>query len=480
MNLFSRIFRRNELKEVFTPGVIAKKTYVKRATLEADVDKFIDLPGLQIVLFGASGCGKSTLIFKKLEEHKIKWVKTSCSSDTTFDSLLKSAFDQLNAFVLTEISNSHKNIKAATLSAKLHRFEVGIKNENTNETSSTSSRIIPIQITAQRLAEFLGEAECVWVIEDFHKVAMAEKTKIADVMKVFVNTADVFPKVKIICLGVVGSAQELLQLDPNLQTRVAEIHVPLLTNAQLGEIVNRGFGLMNVKFKDGIRDRIVYYANNLGSICHHICNDICFNRGITKSRFFPVNLDHDDFNKSVESYVRRNSDTFTRRSEKIFSEKARRAVLQAFINSEQQFLSYGDLRDEAAEIGLKDPLEFQTVLESLISINFDEVLRFDENSKRYSFSNPFFYAFIKMKLAIETLEKGEIARRKKQKGLPLISSQAVFSFRVDDLFVNKVSKELNGYFESYLSELAAKSIEIPTNVQTKNWEAPLQRKGKKK
>jgi hypothetical protein len=43
------IFRKYRLDNVFTPSTIAKLTYVQRSTCENDVDKFLTIPGMQIV-----------------------------------------------------------------------------------------------------------------------------------------------------------------------------------------------------------------------------------------------------------------------------------------------------------------------------------------------------------------------------------------------------------------------------------------------
>jgi NRPS condensation-like uncharacterized protein len=103
-----RLFARYKLKYVFTPSTIAKLTYIKRETIEKDVEKYIEIPGMQLILFGHSGCGKSTLICNKLDKLKIRYIKTSCKSDTTLNDLIFSAFDQLNVFFDSSKSSTKK------------------------------------------------------------------------------------------------------------------------------------------------------------------------------------------------------------------------------------------------------------------------------------------------------------------------------------------------------------------------------------
>ncbi len=47
-----KLFNRKKLKNVFTPSSIAKLTYIERKELENDLEKFLDMPGMQIVLYG--------------------------------------------------------------------------------------------------------------------------------------------------------------------------------------------------------------------------------------------------------------------------------------------------------------------------------------------------------------------------------------------------------------------------------------------
>ena len=54
---------------------------------------------------------------------------------------------------------------------------------------TVNQRMLPAQLTPQRLGQFMGEAGYCWVLEDFHKINETEKTKIAQLMKVFMDMA---------------------------------------------------------------------------------------------------------------------------------------------------------------------------------------------------------------------------------------------------------------------------------------------------
>ena len=122
--------------------------------------------------------------------------------------------------------------KNKSISAKLEteyfRIKSAIEAVASSESQVSLSRLLPPQLTPQRFAEFCGAANCCWVLEDFHKVPHAEKAKVSQVMKVFMDTAADFKEGKVVAIGAVDSAREVIQYDPEMRNRVAEIAVPLM------------------------------------------------------------------------------------------------------------------------------------------------------------------------------------------------------------------------------------------------------------
>lgn len=452
---FLRLFRKYKLDNVFTPGTIARINYVNRSVLEKDVEKFLFIPGIQIVLYGHSGCGKSTLIYNKLAACKLGYITTSCKSDTTLNDILLQAFDKLNVYYTSEKSHTKKVTISQELKAQYKLLSSSISTSTTEEKSLKDVRVLPVQLTPERLAEFLGAVKCKLVIEDFHKVKDDEKKKLADVLKIFMDSSKDYPEVKIICIGAVSSARELMELDSNLSTRVAEIHVPLLKDDELLKIVLNGFRILNIFCKREIKDKIIYYSNNLASVCHQICYDICHNRGIMKSRLIQESVDDKDFNDAVLAYVRKNSDTFTKVFDKITTLTYGKHLLKALINTEKEYASYDDLFKEIKKISPVTNDTLTNMLVEFTSVECFEVLRYDSNSKCYFFSSPFFQAFTKMKLAIEEAEREE-RNVKKRKGFRLRDrdyGQVKYHFTLDDKLYENITIELNNYYSKRFREL---------------------------
>lgn len=70
-------------------------------------------------------------------------------------------------------------------------------------------RILP----PQNLGRLMGSAGYCWVLEDFHKVADNDKVKLSQLMKVFMDMSNEFEDLKVIALGAVNTAREVVQGD---------------------------------------------------------------------------------------------------------------------------------------------------------------------------------------------------------------------------------------------------------------------------
>ena len=415
MNILSRIFNPFELKHVFTPNVIAKLTYIERETLENDLSKYLDMPGKQIVLYGHSGGGKTTLIRNQLKLKKKNFIRTHCEGNTTFDSIILNAFDSLGRYYTSQRSGTSSVQIKSELKGEYGLIKSKIQASETKTIGEVQQLIVPPQLTAQKLANFLGEINCVWIIEDFHKVSSEEKKRIADVVKIFIDSANDFPEVKIICIGAVGTARELIELDDNLNTRISELFVPLLRDDEILEVIQKGCKLLNVKMSSELEDKIVYYSNNLASLCHQMCFDICHDKGVMKTKMFKEKINDEKFKVAIDSFVRKNSDTFSKMYDSICSQSLGKFILKAFDVTEKEFISIGEIKNYIRRFEKINELELSEALEKLGTIEFDELVRYDRNSKKYSISTPFFRAFLKMKFALEEKENKERLSKKAKK-----------------------------------------------------------------
>lgn len=406
-----KIFKTLRLKDVFTPTKNADLTYVARGIVENDLEKYLTIPGKQIFIHGHSGSGKTSMLRKKVAEKKIRAIFSPCKSDTTYNSLLYDAFDKLEQFYIRGKSFGNESNISNDLKSEIASIGFSIKNSQ----EILHERAVDYQISPQKLAQILGRLKTVWIIEDFHKLNENEKKNIADIVKIFMDEGSNFEEVKIICVGAVGSARELIELENNLNNRIAELGVTLLSDDEIRKVICKGLKLLNVKMDDDLIEKIVYYSNNLASVAHQICFDICYDNNILSNKYLTRKLNENSFYNAVSSYVRKNSDTFTKIYDKINCKNYGWNILKVFEVSDRESLDFNWILNSIPEEKRPPENELKGYLDILSSPEYKEIMRFDKDSKKYSLSSPFFKAYLKMKFALDRSELNAAKKRKHNK-----------------------------------------------------------------
>lgn len=396
--------KRYKLQQVFTPTSYAELSYKRRPQLEDRLKSAILQPGKQIIIYGHSGSGKSTLLHNVLKDNLILNITSQCIKNTTVDDLMIDAFDKLNTYYVAKATNCDK--ESSTASLKSEYKVISSMMTSVQETSHIveKKRLLPPQLTPQRLASFLGAAGYVWIIEDFHKVAQEEKTKLAQIMKLFVDVANTYNKVKIIAIGAAETGHEIVECDSELNNRVMEIGVPLLRSYEIMDILNRGTSLLNIKFEDELKTKIVKYSNSLATIAHQLAYNICEINKIYETQKQSINLQVTKLNQSLQNFLDEKEDTFKNLYSKITEQRSGKyqnveLILKAMVELSGNEISQHEILLKINESIVNYPQgNLSTYLKKLCSPECDEVLRL--NAGRYSFSNPFFKAYIRMKYGL--------------------------------------------------------------------------------
>lgn len=169
--------------QVFTPTSHARLNFVPRDTVSDDIVDVLRTPGKQLVVYGESGSGKSTLLLKLLEQTYPDHITTQCSLATKFDQLILNAFDQLDAYYVETQSDQRTNSRTQSVVADFFRIKATIEAGSSRSIAVSGRRVVPPQLTAQRLGQFLGALGLCWVIEDFHKMNSSEKLPLAQSLR---------------------------------------------------------------------------------------------------------------------------------------------------------------------------------------------------------------------------------------------------------------------------------------------------------
>ena len=432
-----------KLEDVFTPAVAAKENYIEREDIDSLLSSEMQTPGKQIIIFGHSGSGKTSSVRYLLNRSKYSYVRTHCESNTTFEQLILNVFDELNPYILSNKTIAHKYAHRREMAVEYNNIKASLAQETNSEESKVYTRVLPLQLTPQKLAQFMGQYNLVWIIEDFHKVSAKEKVRIADVIKIFVDNANDYSLSKIICIGACQSAHDLIKLDPNLRTRVSELSVPLLKDEEIKKIIDNGFYLLNIEPDKSLVEKLVYYSDRLGSFAHQMCMDICKGLGIRKTNFRKKHVGDDAFQFAVNGFIMRSSDTFKSMYEAAVKNELGWYILKTFSHNAKEKLSLKEIckRVNHGKVSFSED-EIIAKLEELMSPAFN-IIYFNLNSEKYALSTPFWHSFLRIQFGIEKAQQIQKNKNRHNPNLKLVDKKSKY-YDVDKR-MEEVVRELNTF-----------------------------------
>lgn len=418
-----KLFRIRRVKDVFTPGKAAKINYIGRPKIEDTIFQAFHNTGKQVIMYGMSGSGKTTLIKHYLETNKISYIDVHCTKESTFEKILLQAFDDLNPYYTK--SRVHGRKISVTKSAKTDYNKIlscKFEYQTTQSEECHFERSLPPQLSAQNLARLMCEANIVWVIEDFHYMEIKERELLADVFKIFSDEVNNYEETltKIVCIGAVGTADELIKLNPDIRYRTMDVEVPLLSNNEIREIVLNGCKYLNLKFDNRLVDKILYYSNRIGLLAHQMCFDICIKNKILQTQFKKRYLYQADLNTSIENYLRASKDTFVKTYEIATKDSLGWYIIKTFSSTPKDTLQFHTIKNKVCA-GKRSYLdkEIQDKLNEL-SNKDDSILIYDEDTSRYSLSTPFWGVYLRYQIDRERAAT-QISKKKGKERAKLLS-----------------------------------------------------------
>ena len=425
--------------EVFTPTKQAKLTFVERHVDELN-ENLVDAlrtPGTQVVIYGHSGTGKSTLLFNVVNRLYEKTITTRCTADLTYDQLIINAFDSLNIYYQNATGDKKSSQITTNISSEYSLIKAAIGASFANERTTSMQRIVPPQLTAQRLAEFMGAANCCWIIEDFHKIKTDQKTKLSQQLKVFVDSSEAYPEVKTVLIGAVNTAREVIEYDSEMNNRVAELFVPLMTDTELHQILNKGEQLLNINFGQKIKNEIVRFSSGLASVTHRLALNMCQANNIDSTQTVLKNFNDNDFLKALKKYLSSSSDSMRKRYElatkvqKVRKFDNGKIILKAMAN-----LDFNEIQQNTIFQEIKK--EHPTYPQSNLSIYLSdlqkpekgEIIIMNPNNGKYAFSDPLIRTSIKCLNDIEN--EGQLDPKVKERKI-----REALELLINDVFNKK-------------------------------------------
>jgi GTPase SAR1 family protein len=406
------------VQDVFTPTRPARIAFVERDSVNDKLVNSLTTPGKQVVVYGHSGTGKTTLLANKLTQLYEFNITTRCMKGMTFEQLILDAFDQLEPYFSAERSSALKTTTGVDLSATYKMLQAKISSQTTVEATEKQNRMLPPQLTPQALGKFLGIHKACWVLEDFHKIDEAEKVELSQLMKVFMDLSDDYADLKIIALGAVDTARQVVDFDREMRNRVSEIHVSLMTEAEIYAIIEKGEKALNVRFSESIKKLIATHSNGLASVCHQLCLNMCHAAGLVETvDGEPKPLTDEHLEKAVKTYIEEVSDSIKSAFDKALKQRRKtqypnaEVIIRALSSVESLGAARADILKKIRATESKYPeANLKYMLLKLCTAEYGEIVRFDSNSGLYSFSEPMYrvYAMAQFKQTSTKSKGGHI------------------------------------------------------------------------
>lgn len=382
--------------DVFTPSSPAGLTYIDRTTEERQFKRALKTRGKQIILYGHSGSGKTTILANLLTELNVKCITTRCTKGISITEVLFDAFDQLGSFYISQKDNSSEDGVNGGLKMGIDFFSFSLGGSSKSTEKETKLRIVEIQKNPNQLAKLFGASGYVWVIEDFHKLDSEPKKELSQIMKVFMDVANEYSTLKIIAVGAVDSARQVVHYDKEMENRVSEVKIPLMTPESLAKIIELGEGLLNVTFQQSIIEKIVAYSSGLASVTHQLSSLTCESKKVEDTQTKNVSLTEDDLEYAINEYVNEKSDSLKATYEQAVRIKAKRKIespekiLESILKIEKDSFTINEIADQLTikNENYKGNNLRKYVLE-LTTPERGEILRYNRNADTFSFSNPF-------------------------------------------------------------------------------------------
>jgi hypothetical protein len=225
---------------------------VDRGSLDEQLGELLERGKVHIALRGASKCGKSWLRRKILDNP----IVVQCRLGKKAVDLYTDALSQLGIDFRSE-STSSKQFKGTVKATGDVGFKllakVGLE-ASADAEFGADHKHTPVGRDINDLryvAEIIKESGRRFVIEDFHYLSLSERKNYAFDLKALWDWG-----LQVVIVGVWSVDNMLLTLNPDLSGRIEEISISW-SNADLEKIMDKGGGVLNIKFGNPLRSKII-------------------------------------------------------------------------------------------------------------------------------------------------------------------------------------------------------------------------------
>ena len=236
----------------FTPSapIHSRDLFAGRRPQLLKVLSTIEEPGQHAILWGERGVGKTSLanIIQASIEARAPCAKVACDSRDTFESVWKRVFEAL-PYVLVE-------------------QPVGFQREKEQLILSLAGATGARTERAAEVAAFLRSANTrgLVIVDEFDQLEDAgSRTAFADLIK---HLSDSHPQLTVLLVGVADSVTSLIGDHVSIERCIRQIHVPRMSETELGELVDRGAAAGGVMFESDARRSVIQTSRGFPHYTH--------------------------------------------------------------------------------------------------------------------------------------------------------------------------------------------------------------------
>jgi hypothetical protein len=263
-----------DFEDVFRPGrpIDQRKYLLGREQQVWDFERSLGRPGEHIVVVGYRGAGKTSLWQMSLKGRG--FVDRTCDSRSTFTHVFGNLLGKLGVKLLDrEVSQDVSKEGGAKL--KLGVLEGGGKyteSDGTKETTKAPTELNPGDVYELLVSTTVKQP--ILVLDEFDRVHGTAKTEafidgIADLMKICSDHSNE-RDVKLVVVGTMNTAQQLLGMHDSITRCAREIYVPLLQHEHIFDFLSQAEHDLNIQFCQGVKQSLANESLGFPAFFHRV------------------------------------------------------------------------------------------------------------------------------------------------------------------------------------------------------------------
>lgn len=260
---------RSGIRNTFTPHlpISDKDLLIGRQTEVGSIASALNTPGLHVVVFGERGVGKSSLTKVALSEilrsRKSTLVEKRCDSTDTFESVFRFVFERLGIQPKPGKVVRQKENKWTVTGGNAQLAQA--QTAETEGDAKTTEFVGPA-ITPSDAANELCGLDAVVIVDEADALrGNADRGQLAETIKLL---SDARSTLKIIVVGIAETCAALLNGHPSVQRNLREIHLRVISDPDIEQIIRRGAQRHSLLFENDVISRVVEMANGYPYFAH--------------------------------------------------------------------------------------------------------------------------------------------------------------------------------------------------------------------